>query len=306
MPNRLASEQSPYLLQHANNPVDWYPWGAEAFEAARTSGKPIFLSIGYATCHWCHVMERESFESVGRGPRPERPVRLDQGRSRRAARRRSRLHDVRAGHHRRRRVADERVADAGSAAVLWRHLFPADVAVRPAGVSWMCSRKSAARGATIACNVVKSAAEIVDRLAAMARGPERSPAGRARRAGQDAAAVSADLRYPPRRLRRRAEVSAAERTAVPAARARAHRQRRARWRWWCRRCGRWRSAACAITSAAASTATRWTATGGCRISRRCSTTRRSSCWRISKRSRPPAIRSSRRSPKTRCSTCGAT
>jgi uncharacterized protein len=65
MPNRLASEQSPYLLQHANNPVDWYPWGNEAFEAARTSGKPIFLSIGYATCHWCHVMERESFENAG-------------------------------------------------------------------------------------------------------------------------------------------------------------------------------------------------------------------------------------------------
>ncbi len=65
MPNRLASEQSPYLLQHANNPVDWYPWGAAAFEAARASGKPIFLSIGYATCHWCHVMERESFENAG-------------------------------------------------------------------------------------------------------------------------------------------------------------------------------------------------------------------------------------------------
>jgi len=65
MPNRLAGEQSPYLLQHANNPVDWYPWGDEAFAAARAAGKPIFLSIGYATCHWCHVMERESFESVG-------------------------------------------------------------------------------------------------------------------------------------------------------------------------------------------------------------------------------------------------
>ncbi|MBY0494924.1 MAG: thioredoxin domain-containing protein [Cyanobacteria bacterium] len=65
MPNRLASEQSPYLLQHANNPVDWYPWGPEAFEAARAAGKPIFLSIGYATCHWCHVMERESFENQG-------------------------------------------------------------------------------------------------------------------------------------------------------------------------------------------------------------------------------------------------
>ncbi|KAI8467827.1 MAG: hypothetical protein J3K34DRAFT_454440 [Monoraphidium minutum] len=60
--NRLAKEQSPYLLQHAHNPVDWYPWGEEALEAARAQGKPIFLSVGYATCHWCHVMERESFE----------------------------------------------------------------------------------------------------------------------------------------------------------------------------------------------------------------------------------------------------
>lgn len=59
--NRLAAEKSPYLLQHARNPVYWYPWGEEAFERARTEDKPVFLSIGYSTCHWCHVMERESF-----------------------------------------------------------------------------------------------------------------------------------------------------------------------------------------------------------------------------------------------------
>ena len=63
MPNRLAQEPSPYLLQHANNPVDWFPWGAEAFTRAREQDRPIFLSIGYSTCHWCHVMEHESFES---------------------------------------------------------------------------------------------------------------------------------------------------------------------------------------------------------------------------------------------------
>jgi uncharacterized protein YyaL (SSP411 family) len=62
--NRLAGETSPYLLQHAHNPVDWYPWGKEAIERARSENKPIFLSIGYAACHWCHVMERESFENV--------------------------------------------------------------------------------------------------------------------------------------------------------------------------------------------------------------------------------------------------
>ncbi len=65
MPNRLAGETSPYLLQHANNPVDWYPWGQEALDRARREDKLIFLSIGYAACHWCHVMEHESFEDPG-------------------------------------------------------------------------------------------------------------------------------------------------------------------------------------------------------------------------------------------------
>jgi uncharacterized protein YyaL (SSP411 family) len=63
MANRLASATSPYLLQHADNPVDWYPWGQEAFDAARQGDRPIFLSIGYSTCHWCHVMAHESFEN---------------------------------------------------------------------------------------------------------------------------------------------------------------------------------------------------------------------------------------------------
>src|SRR6187200_2490332 len=59
--NRLAHETSPYLRQHAQNPVDWYPWGPEALVRARAERKPIFLSIGYSACHWCHVMEHESF-----------------------------------------------------------------------------------------------------------------------------------------------------------------------------------------------------------------------------------------------------
>src|SRR5512139_3961764 len=62
--NRLVLERSPYLLQHAHNPVSWWPWGDQAFEEARRSGRPVFLSIGYSTCHWCHVMERESFEDL--------------------------------------------------------------------------------------------------------------------------------------------------------------------------------------------------------------------------------------------------
>ena len=63
MTNRLIKEKSPYLLQHAHNPVDWYPWGDEAFQKAKKEDKPVFLSIGYSTCHWCHVMEEESYSS---------------------------------------------------------------------------------------------------------------------------------------------------------------------------------------------------------------------------------------------------
>ena len=64
MKNHLATESSPYLLQHAQNPVDWYPWGDEALERARKEDKPILLSIGYSACHWCHVMAHESFENT--------------------------------------------------------------------------------------------------------------------------------------------------------------------------------------------------------------------------------------------------
>src|SRR5688572_8991320 len=63
MPNRLAHEASPYSRQHAHNPVDWYPWGEEALLRAKAESKPILLSIGYAACHWCHVMEKESFSN---------------------------------------------------------------------------------------------------------------------------------------------------------------------------------------------------------------------------------------------------
>src|SRR5881628_2297573 len=62
--NRLAKESSPYLRQHAHNPVDWYPWGQEAFDKAKKEGKLVFLSIGYSSCYWCHVMERESFNNA--------------------------------------------------------------------------------------------------------------------------------------------------------------------------------------------------------------------------------------------------
>ena len=64
MANQLGDETSPYLLQHADNPVHWYPWGEAAFEAARRSNRPVLLSIGYSACHWCHVMAHESFEDA--------------------------------------------------------------------------------------------------------------------------------------------------------------------------------------------------------------------------------------------------
>src|SRR4029079_4334657 len=72
MANRLANETSPYLRQHADNPVDWYAWGPEALERARSEDKPILLSIGYSACHWCHVMARESFEDPSIGERMNR------------------------------------------------------------------------------------------------------------------------------------------------------------------------------------------------------------------------------------------
>jgi len=78
--NRLANETSPYLLQHAHNPVDWYPWGSDALERARREDRPIFLSIGYSACHWCHVMERESFENPAIAEQLNRdfvPVKVD-------------------------------------------------------------------------------------------------------------------------------------------------------------------------------------------------------------------------------------
>ncbi len=78
-PNRLIHELSPYLQQHAYNPVDWYPWGPEALERARQEDRPILLSVGYSTCHWCHVMAHECFEDPEIARLDERIVRQYQG-----------------------------------------------------------------------------------------------------------------------------------------------------------------------------------------------------------------------------------
>ena len=118
-PNRLASESSPYLLQHAHNPVDWYPWGEEAIERARAEDLPILLSVGYAACHWCHVMERESFEDPQIAALMNRHVRERSRSIARSARMSTRSTCARvAGDDRPGRLAAERLPDAGSGAVL--------------------------------------------------------------------------------------------------------------------------------------------------------------------------------------------
>ena len=91
--NRLILEDSPYLLQHAHNPVDWFPWGDEAFVKAKAENKPVFLSIGYSTCHWCHVMEEESFDNEEVAKHMNELFCLHQGRSRMSSRCGHLLHD---------------------------------------------------------------------------------------------------------------------------------------------------------------------------------------------------------------------
>ena len=121
MANRLAKDSSPYLLQHAENPVDWYPWGEMALDKARSENRPIFLSIGYSSCYWCHVMACETFEDEApslnehfvsiKVDREERPD-LDQ------------VYGRCAGHDRARRLAHVGVSVARRAALLRGTYFP--------------------------------------------------------------------------------------------------------------------------------------------------------------------------------------
>ena len=123
MPNRLAKETSPYLLQHKDNPVDWFPWGDEAFTLAKELDRPVFLSVGYSSCHWCHVMERESFEDHEIAALMNElfvNIKVDQ---RRAPGRRLDLHVGGAVHDGPRRLADVSIHVAGRFTVLRRHLL---------------------------------------------------------------------------------------------------------------------------------------------------------------------------------------
>ena len=255
-----ARAQSVSACSTPTIPVDWYPWGDEAFAKARAEDKPIFLSIGYSTCHWCHVMEHESFEDAGvAAVLNEHFVSIKVDREERPDVDRVYMTFVQAT-----------TGSGGWPMSVWLTpelkpfyggtYFPPDVAVGTARLRRHPAARSRASGARSATKV-----ERVGRR----RSPSSCAAIDAGRAGgrrcrrrallaQTVAQFRAVVRLAARRLRRRAEVSAAERAAVPAARARAHRRRRRARHGAGARCGRWRSAACATTSAAASTAIRST------------------------------------------------
>ena len=132
--NRLGRETSPYLLQHKDNPVHWWAWGPEALAEAKRTGKPILLSVGYAACHWCHVMAHESFEDEATAGRHERAVRPHQGRPRGAARHRRDLHGRAACVGRAGRLAADDVPRPRRAARVGRHVFSEGDPLRPAGL----------------------------------------------------------------------------------------------------------------------------------------------------------------------------
>ena len=221
MPNRLASETSPYLLQHADNPVDWYPWGDEAFSRARDEDKPVLVSIGYAACHWCHVMEHESFEDASvadvmnarfvcvKVDREERP-------------------DVDAIY------MDAVQAMTGQGgwplnafltpdrrAVLGRHVLPACAAPRAAVVAQRAGRDRATRGSKQRDEIEEASA--ADRAATAGRGGAGGAGRRlvGRRAGAVGGGAAAVVRRRARRLGRRAEVPGLECDRVPAGARRA-------------------------------------------------------------------------------------
>ncbi len=222
MSNRLAAEKSPYLLQHAENPVEWYPWGEEAFARARAEDKPIFLSVGYSTCHWCHVMEHESFEQPSvadvlnqsfvsiKVDREERP-------------------DVDRVYM---TFVQATTGAGGWPMSVWltpdlkpfyggTYFPPESRYNRPGFVEVLQAITRAWRDERE--RIELSATELVRRMRESATGsPGGDGRGRARRAGAWGRRVRAVLRRAPWRLRQRAEVPAAQRAVVSVARACAH------------------------------------------------------------------------------------
>ena len=303
--NRLAGSTSPYLLQHAGNPVHWRPWGPEALAEAKSRDRPILLSVGYAACHWCHVMAHESFEDPAVAALMNDSVRQREGRSRGAAGRRRALHGGAACDGRARRLADDDVPHARRRAVLRRHLLAAGAALGTAVVHAGAQRRRRgvarqARGARRAKRRARRPSRRTRRAAGRRR--PRARRSRARRRGADAHSRSGQ-----RRPQRRAEIPQRADLPLPVERVRSAPARppcAAR----CAPCST-RSAPAASTtiSAAASPATRPTASGACRISRRCSTTTRrsSSCSRsLPPRRRRPSTPSARARPSPgSCARC---
>ena len=284
MANRLAGETSPYLLQHAENPVDWYAVGRGGVRP-RPRGGPRGARLD-RLLRLPLVPRDGARELRGRGDRAadERALRLHQGRPRGAPRRRRDLHGRDAGDDRRRRLAAERLPHPRRRAVLVRHLLPARAAPGHAELAQRADRDR--RG-------VGRAARGDPRAG---RRDRRAPA---RRGGAEAAGGGGRPRLARRRGRRRCASSTTPSTAASAARPSSRPPPRssscsgaASARWRCTRCAGWRAAACTTRSAAASRATRSTAPGSSRTSRRCSTTTR--CW-------PARTSTPGRSPASRCS-----
>ena len=233
MPNRLATATSPYLLQHADNPVDWWEWSDEAFAEAARRDVPVLLSrrlrrLPLVPRHGARVVR-------GRGHRraDQRRVRRDQGGPRGAAGHRRGLHGGHPGHDRAGRLADDLLPHPGRGAVLLRHVLPAGAPARDAVVPPAARRGEPGLAGRRRAGAQRGRGDRGpaggQRRGRVARRPD-SDAGRARRVG---ASLGGDVRRAVRRVRRGAEVPAVDGAGVPAAPARAHRVDR-------RRCVRWR------------------------------------------------------------------
>ena len=280
--NRLFLESSPYLLQHAHNPVDWYPWGDEAFDTARRLGRPVLLSVGYSTCHWCHVMEEESFED-------EEIARcLNE-------------HYVAIKVDREERPDVDAVYMSAVQALTGSGGWPMTVWLTPDrqpffGGTYFPPRdgdRGVARGLPHAAADARATRTRAARRASPTAAASLADAGRGATSRRRAPATTLartrrvlDARRPTpaaTRSTRRTAALAARRSsrarpaaALPAPLSPPHRRRRRARAWRRARSSRWRRAASTTTWAAASTATRPTRAGSCRTSRRCSTTTRSS------------------------------
>ncbi len=302
--NRLAGETSPYLLQHADNPVDWYPWGDEALTRAGDEDKPILLSVGYAACHWCHVMEHESFEDAATAAVMNE-------------------HFVNVKVDREERPDLDAVYMEAVVAMTGQGGWPMTVFLTPDGEPFY--------GGTYfppePRHGLPSFRQVLEALADAWRERRAGPhavGGAARRGGaalehapaldrpadgeparSGGAGAPARLRRGVGRLGPRAEVPARADDRVPPAPLPPHGRRASSCRWRRRPSTAWPSAACTTWSAAASTATPSTSAGSCRTSRRCSTTTPCSCPPISTGGWSQAGSATARSSRRPSSTCAA-